>query len=241
MIFYPAIDIINGKCVRLSQGMLKHKKIYDVEPLDQIKNYEKEGANWVHVVDLDGAFSGNQKNQKKIIELAKISNCNLQVGGGIRSLETISKLISNGIKRVVLGTVAVKNPNFIIDACKEFQGKIALGIDSKDNKVSTEGWTKSEDISDTDLIKKFEDVGVSHIIFTDISRDGRMIGPNISKLRIILNSTNMQVIASGGVANLNDLKVIKNLKKANLNGIICGKALYEKEFSVSDALQILGI
>ncbi len=241
MIFYPAIDIINGKCVRLSQGMLKHKKIYDVDPLDQIKNYEKQGANWVHVVDLDGAFSGNQKNQKKIVELAKISKCNLQVGGGIRSLETISKLISNGIKRVVLGTVAVQNPNFIVDACKEFPGKIALGIDSKDNKVSIEGWTKSENISDTDFIKKFEDVGVSHIIFTDISRDGRMIGPNLRKLRNILKSTNMQVIASGGVANLNDLKVIKNLKKANLNGIICGKALYEKEFSVSDALQILGI
>ena len=241
MIFYPAIDLINGKCVRLSQGMLEHKKIYDVEPLDQIKNYEKEGANWVHVVDLDGAFSGNQKNQKKIVELANITKCNLQVGGGIRSLETISKLISNGVKRVVLGTVAVQNPDFVIDACKEFPEKIALGIDSKYNKVSIEGWTKSENISDIDLINKFEDAGVSHIIFTDISRDCRMIGPNIKKLKNILNSTNIQVIASGGVANLNDLKVIKNLKKTNLNGIICGKALYEKEFSVSDALQILGI
>ena len=241
MIFYPAIDLINGKCVRLSQGSLKHKKIYDVEPLDQIKNYEKEGAKWAHIVDLDGAFSGNQKNQKKIIELAKITKCNLQVGGGIRSLKTISKLISNGIKRIVLGTVAVQSPDFVINACKEFPEKIALGIDSINDKVSIEGWTKSENINDTDLINKFEDVGVTHIIFTDISRDGRMMGPNIKKLRNILNSTNIQVIASGGVASLNDLKVIKNMKKENLNGIICGKAIYEKKFSVSDALRILGI
>ena len=185
MIFYPAIDIINGKCVRLSQGMLEHKKIYDVEPLDQIKNYEKEGANWVHVVDFRRCvFWKSKKSKKKIIELANITNCNLQVGGGIRSLETISKLISNGVKRVVLGTVAVQNPDFVIDACKEFPEKIALGIDSKYNKVSIEGWTKSENISDIDLINKFEDAGVSHIIFTDISRDGRMIGPNIKKLKI---------------------------------------------------------
>ena len=123
------------------------------------------------------------KNHKKIVELANITKCNLQVGGGIRSLETISKLISNGVKRVVLGTVAVQNPDFVIDACKEFPEKIALGIDSKYNKVSIEGWTKSENISDIDLIRKFEDAGVSHIIFTDISRDGRMIGPEHKEIK----------------------------------------------------------
>ena len=240
MLFYPAIDIIKGNCVRLAQGSLSHKKIYDVDPCEQAMIYQSDGAQWIHVVDLDGAFSGDQRNQKKIIEMSKSTKCHIQVGGGIRNLHTIETLISNGVDRVVLGTVAVKNPVFVKEACKNFPKKIVLGVDSRNDKVSIEGWTKSGEIEDTQLIKKFEDVGVTHIIFTDISRDGRMIGPNIKKLELILNSTNIDVISSGGVSSLSDLKDIADLKKSNLEGIICGKALYEKEFTVFDALNVLG-
>ncbi len=240
MLFYPAIDIIKGNCVRLAQGSLNHKKIYDVDPCEQAMIYESDGAQWIHVVDLDGAFSGNQGNQKKIIEVSNSTKCCIQVGGGIRNLNTIETLISNGVDRVVLGTVAVKDPVFVKEACKNFPKKIVLGVDSRNGKVSIEGWTKSGEIEDTQLIKNFEDVGVTHIIFTDITRDGRMIGPNIRKLEFILNSTNIDVIASGGISSLSDLKDIADLKKSNLDGIICGKALYEKEFTVFDALNILG-
>lgn len=239
MLLYPAIDLINGSCVRLTEGKLEKKRVYDVEPLEQLAKYENQGAKWAHVVDLDGAFSGSQKNKHKILEMCRYSKCFIQVGGGIRNLETIETLLSNGVKRVVLGTSAVKNPDLVSSACKMFPQKIALGVDSRDDKVSIEGWTKSSGLDVFSFIAAYEDVGVSHIIFTDISRDGKMAGPNVIKLKEILNSTKAEVISSGGISSLSDLKKIKKVKNKNLCGIIVGKAIYEQKISVSDAISVL--
>ena len=238
MILYPAIDLKGGHCVRLYQGDMNMTTVFNNSPSTQALMFQKEGAEWIHVVDLDGAFAGKPANVDAIRSIRQATNVNIQLGGGIRSLETIESWLSEGISRVILGTVAVKNPQLVKDACKKFPGKIAVGIDSKEGFVATEGWAEKSDVSSLQLAKMFEDIGVAAIIYTDISRDGAMKGPNIEETKNLARDIDIPVILSGGVSKLEDLKNVK-AECPYLNGVISGRAIYEKAFSVKQAIEIL--
>ena len=239
MIFYPAIDISNGKCVRLKKGLLRHIKYYSSDPIEQSKNFKDAGCIWLHIVDIDGAFKGEPVNEKCIFKIKKESGCNIQVGGGIRSINVIEKYLENSVDRIILGTIALIDPGFVIEACKKFPNKIAVGIDSKNNMVSTNGWAKNTNVSTEELAQRFEDVGVSVIIFTDINKDGLLEGMNFRQIKRLTECTTTKIIASGGVSTLLDLKKLKKIKATNLEGVIAGKAIYEGKFSVKKALEIL--
>jgi phosphoribosylformimino-5-aminoimidazole carboxamide ribotide isomerase len=238
MILYPAIDLKGGHCVRLYQGDMNMTTVFNNSPSTQALMFQKEGAEWIHVVDLDGAFAGQPANVDAIRSIRQATNANIQLGGGIRSLETIESWLNEGISRVILGTVAVKNPQLVKDACKKFPGKIAVGIDSKEGFVATEGWAEKSDISSLQLAKKFEDAGVAAIIYTDISRDGAMKGPNIEETKNLARDIDIPVILSGGVSKLEDLKNVK-AECPYLNGVISGRAIYEKAFTVKQGIEAL--
>ncbi len=239
VIFYPAVDIKNGKCIRLVQGLLEKEKVYNSDPVRQAKIFENDGAKWIHIVDIDGAFTGKPQNKKIILDICKNTKSNIQLGGGIRTLEEIDFLVSAGVSRLVLGTIAITQPEIVRKACNLYSEKIAIGIDSYNNKVAIEGWAKSSKFSEFEIINKYEDLGVKYFIYTDISKDGLLLGPNLERLELILNSTTANIIASGGVSCVEDLLKLKRIGKANLNGVVCGKAIYEEKFSVGDALRIL--
>ena len=239
MIFYPAIDIRHGQCIRLQKGELSKIKVYNQDPVNQATQFSNMGCEWIHIVDIDGAFNGTPCNQKVIFEIKKKTKCNVQVGGGVRSIKIIEEFFLNSIDRVILGTIAKNDPQFVIEACKKFPGKIVVGIDSKDNMVAVEGWSKTSSITTIELARRYEGVGVSSIIFTDINKDGLLKGMNFKQIVNLLDSTKINVIASGGVSSLEDLEKLKNLGKENLEGVISGKAIYEGKFNVQDAIKTL--
>ena len=239
IIFYPAIDIKNGKLIRLTKGELNQMKIYGDDPITQATKFEAEGAKWIHVVDIDGAFQGDSKNLNTIFELKKKVRCNVQVGGGIRNLKKIETLIDNDIDRVILGTVALKDPELVKNACKIFPKKIAVGLDARNEFVATEGWAIDSSVRLYDIAKKYEDSGVDTNIFTDIEKDGSMEGVNLDQLKKLLKATNLKIIVSGGVSSLDDLNEIKKINSPNLVGVISGKAIYEKKFTVSEAINLV--
>lgn len=234
-IFYPAIDLKDGNCVRLVQGDLKRKTIFNDDPTGQAKIFESSGFEWLHIVDLDGAFSGKSVNEKSVKAIINETKLPIQLGGGLRDLKSISNWIDNGVSRVILGTVALNNPSLVKDACKHFPGKIAVGIDSRNGFVATEGWSKMSKIKDIDLAKKFEDCGVSVIIHTDIARDGLLGGPNVEESANLSKSVDIPIIISGGVGSNDDLKYAreKAKKMPNLNGIIIGRALYDGRVKIN--------
>ena len=239
MHFYPAIDIKNGQFIRLKQGQLDKLTIYGDDPVAQAIKFCEEGAKWIHIVDIDGAFKGVSKNMDIILKIKNNVKSKIQVGGGIRELRTIKKLLDNNIDRVVLGTVALTDPPFVKKMCEKFPGKIAVGLDTKNELVATEGWAKESKMDFENFLKLYENTEVSNIIFTDIEKDGLMEGANFEQLKKILNLTKLNIIASGGVANLRDLARLKKIKSKNLKGVISGKAIYEKKFSVKEAIEIL--
>ena len=239
MIFFPAIDIKEGKCIRLKKGLLKDIKFYNKNPIEQAKEFEKIGCNWIHVVDIDGAFLGSPINHKIIFEIKKHTRCKIQVGGGIRDFETIQKFLNNSVDRVILGTIAEKDPNFVKKACNLFPNRIVVGIDTKNEKVAIEGWSKTSEKTIYDSAKMYEDIGVTRAVFTDINKDGLLQGLNFFQIKKLLKSTKMKIIASGGVSSLDDLKKLKDLNFKNLEGVISGKAIYEKKFLVKEALEVL--
>ena len=239
MNFYPAIDIKDGKFIRLRQGRLDEVTVYGDNPVEIAKKFSEAGAKWIHVVDIDGAFKGKSINQKVILDIKKNSNTKIQVGGGIRTEESADFYLNNGIDRVVLGTIALEKPKIIKQLCESYPGRIAVGIDAKKGMVATEGWSKTSTIEVGKLSKLYENIGVSCIIFTDIEKDGLMEGVSLNQLKILLKNTKLNVIASGGVSSLDDLKKLKSLEKKNLIGVISGKAIYENKFSVNDAVEIL--
>ena len=239
MNFYPAIDIKDGKFIRLRQGRLDEVTVYGDNPVEIAKKFSEAGAKWIHVVDIDGAFKGKSINQKVILDIKKNSKTKIQVGGGIRTQESASFYLDNGIDRVVLGTIALENPKIIEQLCESYPGRIAVGIDAKKGLVATEGWSKTSTIEVSKLSKLYENIGVSCVIFTDIEKDGLMEGVSLNQLKNLLNNTKLNVIASGGVSSLDDLKKLKSLKKKNLIGVISGKAIYENKFSVNKAVEIL--
>lgn len=239
MNFYPAIDIKDGKFIRLKQGRLDEVTVYGDNPVEIAKKFSEAGAKWIHVVDIDGAFKGKSINQKVILDIKKNSKTKIQVGGGIRTQESASFYLNNGIDRVVLGTIALENPKIVEQLCENYPGRIAVGIDAKKGMVATEGWSKTSTIEVGKLSKLYENIGVSCVIFTDIEKDGLMEGVSLNQLKNLLKNTKLNVIASGGVSSLDDLKKLKSLKKKNLIGVISGKAIYENKFSVNKAVEIL--
>jgi phosphoribosylformimino-5-aminoimidazole carboxamide ribotide isomerase len=240
MNFYPAIDIKDGKFIRLKQGRLDEVTVYGNSPVKIAKKFTEAGAKWIHVVDIDGAFKGKSINQEIILNIKKNSKSKIQVGGGIRTEESASFYLDNEIDRIVLGTIALEKPKIIEKLCKKYPGRIAVGIDAKKGMVATEGWSKTSTIEVSKLSRLYENIGVSCVIFTDIEKDGLMEGVSVNQLVNLLEKTKLNIIASGGVSSLDDLKKLKQLEKKNLIGVISGKAIYENKFSVNEAIEILG-
>ena len=237
MNFYPAIDLKEGKCVRLQRGDLDTAVVYNDNPIAQAEIFQNAGCDWLHVVDLDGAVSRSKKNVKTIEEIRISTSLKIQVGGGIRNMRDIDFWKSKGIDRVILGTIAVSNPSLVKEACRLFDG-ILIALDSRANKVATAGWKTTSNKNTLDLAKSFEDCGVDAIIFTDIDRDGLMKGLNSNDTKKLSDHVSIPVIGSGGI---NGPENLENVKKAipNLEGIIAGKALYTGDLRIEDALQIL--
>ncbi len=234
MIIFPAIDLKSGQCVRLFKGDMNQTTVFNDNPAAQALEFEKAGFKFLHIVDLDGAIAGaaaNEESVKKILAAVKIP---VQLGGGIRSLESIEKWLKLGVSRVILGTVAAKNPDLVIEACKKFPQKIVVGIDAKNGKVATEGWVETSEISVLELAKKFENCGVAAIIYTDISRDGTLSGADLTGTKHLAENLKIPVIASGGISNLDDIKKISELEKSGVIGAIVGRAIYDKKIDVRE-------
>ena len=238
-IIFPAIDIVDGKCVRLYQGDYSKEKIYNSDPLDQALQFQENGAQWVHIVDLDAARSGDLKNQTIIASIAQSVDIPIQVGGGIRSVEAAQTLFDAGVARVVLGTAAVEQPELLeVLANKGF--RIAVGIDGKDGYVATRGWQVATELKVAELASRFESSGAETAIVTEIQRDGTLEGPDLHGLSEMLAETSLPIIASGGLSSLQDLKDLIQLENAGrqLSGVITGKALYEGKMELPEALDI---
>lgn len=236
MLIIPAIDLKDGVCVRLQQGRKEAVTVYSRDAAGTAKKWETMGAKVLHVVDLDGAFSGSQKNFDKIVAIRKSVKMTIEVGGGIRSMLTVERLIAAGINRVIIGTSAIEDPAFITEACSKFPGKIFIGIDARDGKVAVKGWEEVSEVGATELAKRVETVGVAGIIYTDIARDGMLTGPNIPALREMVNTVNIPVIASGGIATIEDIRNLLQVK--NVWGAITGKAIYSGSLDLKAAIQL---
>ncbi|WP_026477331.1 1-(5-phosphoribosyl)-5-[(5-phosphoribosylamino)methylideneamino]imidazole-4-carboxamide isomerase [Alkaliphilus transvaalensis] len=236
MIVYPAIDIKGGKCVRLTQGLKDQEKVYYNNPIDVSLMWEKQGAKFLHIVDLDGAFNGTSENKAVIKGIIDEINLPIQVGGGIRSLETIEEWLDLGIERVILGTKALLDRDMLLKAVKTYPSKIVVSIDAKNGYVTTEGWVKTSRVKVLDFVTELQEMGTSAIIYTDISRDGMLIGPNLEGIKRVKETTSMEVIASGGIASIEDLL---KLKAIGVEGAIVGKALYENRFALRETEVVL--
>jgi len=235
----PAIDLMNGKCVRLFKGDFNKRKEFSKEPHEQAQFWETEGAECIHIVDLDAAKSGNPSNDETIKEIAKTVNIPIQIGGGIRSQERIKQLFSYGIDKVIMGTSAIENKELVKDLSNKFPGRIIVGIDAKDGRVSTRGWLEQSNILATDLVKEFSSFKIANFIVTDINTDGTLEGTNEVFIRDILNITDIPVIASGGIGSISDLLSLIKFESYGLYGVIVGKALYENKFRINEANKIL--
>ena len=239
MIVIPAIDLKNGKCVRLREGKMDEETIFSEDPISTAGSWFSQGAEILHIVDLDGAVEGKPMNQEIIFSIvAEFPEKRIQIGGGIRSFESASEYLNEGIERVIMGTSAVEEPDMLKDFCTKFPNRLVLGIDALDGIVKTQGWLKGSGISPSELVKKFEDDPIAAIIFTDISKDGMMKGPNIEATSDLANQTKIPVIASGGVSSLDHIIQLADHK--NISGVICGRALYEKAFTYTEVLEVLG-
>ncbi len=238
MILYPAIDLKDGRAVRLVHGEMDQETVFNENPAAQALEFVEAGCEWLHLVDLNGAFAGEPVNAAPVEEILTQCNVPAQLGGGIRDMATIERWISRGLARVILGTVAVENPQLVRDAAREFPGKVAVGIDARKGMVATKGWAEETNVNATDLAKSFEDAGVSAIIYTDINRDGAMKGPNVAETAALGNAVSIPVIASGGVSSLADLQALKTCG-APLNGAISGRALYDGAIDLKEALALL--
>ena len=238
MLVIPAIDLKDGQCVRLLQGRKDAVTAYSNEPAKTAKRWESYGAKLIHIVDLDGAFTGRQTNLDAIMKIRQSVKIPLQVGGGIRNIGNVMNLFSAGIDRIIIGTAAIEDPEFLTYACRNHPGKVLIGIDAKDGMVAIKGWEEVTSLSAKDLVRRLEIFGVAGIVYTDISRDGMLSGPNIDATRAIVEGVTIPVIASGGVSCIDD---IKNLMKIqNLWGVITGKAIYSGAMDLKEAIQIAG-
>ena len=237
MILYPAIDLKDGKAVRLYKGEMEKATVFHDYPATQALIFEKAGCEWIHLVDLNGAFAGAPVNGETVQDILARVSVPCQLGGGIRDIATIEAWLSHGLSRVILGTVAVENPALVREAARAFPGKIAVGLDAREGLVATRGWASETDIMVTDLAKQFEDVGIAAIIYTDINRDGAMEGPNITATEALARAVDIPVIASGGVSSIQDLRDLK--ATGVISGAISGRAIYDHAINLADALGAL--
>jgi len=239
LIIIPAIDIKGGKCVRLEQGLMNKETIFSDNPEEIALQWERKGAKRLHIVDLDGAVYGKPFNKKDIKKILDTVSVPVELGGGIRDLDTIKEYIDLGIDQIIIGTIAYKNSHLVEVACKRYPGKIIVSIDAKDNYVSVEGWTEPTSITAIDLAKRFEDMGIAAFVYTDIQRDGMRSGPNIDGVREFAKNINVGVIAAGGVSSMKDIEDLLTLQKDGVSGIITGRALYDGLIKLEEAIDII--
>lgn len=237
----PAIDIRNGKCIRLIQGDIRDETIYSKEPLEVAKLWQVNGAKLIHIVDIDGAITGRPKNMDLIMKIIRALKIKIQVGGGLRNEAYIRKYLRVDVKRVILSTLAVTNEKFLKEILKKYEDKIVVGVDAKDGRLAVRGWKNITNIRVTDFIKKIEQSGVKRIIYTDIKRDGVLQGPNIKSIIEVLKNTNMKVIVSGGISRLKNIERLMQIEKRfeNLEGVIIGKALYTGKIDLKESIKIV--
>ena len=236
MLIIPAIDLKEGKCVRLEQGLMDKATVYSDDPATTAKHWESQGAEILHVVDLNGAFAGIPKNLEAIKAIRSAVRMPIEVGGGIRDIATIETLVSIGIDRIILGTAAIENPDFVRDACKRFPGRIIVGIDAKDGLVAIKGWAEVTKVKAVELAQKMQDYGVIAIIYTDIRRDGMLSGPNIEATQALAKALHIPVIASGGVHTMKDIENLLTVRYSGVTGVITGKAIYSGSLDLREAI-----
>lgn len=238
MILYPAIDLKDGQAVRLLHGEMEQVTVFNDDPAAQARSFVEAGCEWLHLVDLNGAFAGEPVNAAPVEAILAACDVPAQLGGGIRDMATIERWLDKGLARVILGTVAVENPDLVREAARAFPGQVAVGIDARNGKVATKGWAEETDVMVTDLARSFEDAGVAAIIYTDILRDGAMKGPNIKATEALARAVDIPVIASGGVASLGDLSALK--ATGVIAGAISGRAIYDGAIDLGEALALMG-
>ena len=234
MKIFPAIDIKDKKCVRLIKGNFDNKTEYEISPIEQAGKYIDKGFKNIHIVDLDGALTGNTVNLETIQEIVNKYDLLIEIGGGVRSVESIKKYVEAGVEKVILGSAAIKNKDFLKEACKKFKNKIALGLDAKEGKLSAFGWKENLNIKTIDFLKEVNDFGVSRIIYTDINRDGMKTSPNFEETISVAHISNCPVVISGGVSSISDIKKAKELNNKKIEGIIVGKAIYDGDIKLDD-------
>ncbi len=239
MILYPAIDLKDGVCVRLLRGEMSRATIFNADPVQQARKFAAAGFQWLHLIDLNGAVEGRPMNAEIVASVVKAIDIPVQLGGGIRNRETLDSWIEAGVRRVVLGTVALSDPDFVRTACRDYPGRVAVAIDARAGRVAVEGWTKDSDVKALDLALRFEDSGAAAIIYTDINRDGAMAGLNIEATVDLAFALTTPVIASGGLSSLSDLSELRAHDDCGIDGVICGRALYDGRIDAAQALQIL--
>lgn len=238
MIVIPAIDLKEGKCVRLEQGLMDKDTVFNDDPAAQALEWQAQGAEWLHIVDLDGAFAGEPRNRSAIEAIIRAISIPAQLGGGIRDLVTIEAYLGLGLSRVIIGTAAQRNPELVREACARFPGRIVVGIDARNGMVAVQGWAEVTDITAVELAKKFEDCGVAAVIYTDISRDGMLQGPNIEATRALAEAIAIPVIASGGVSSLKDIANLMAIEASGVSGVITGKAVYTGAIRLGEAINL---
>jgi phosphoribosylformimino-5-aminoimidazole carboxamide ribotide isomerase len=239
MILYPAIDLKDGACVRLLRGDMEQVTVFNSDPAEQARRFAQQGFHWIHVVDLNGAVSGKPVNSDAVAQILAAVDIPIQLGGGIRSMATLEHWLNRGVSRVVLGTVALKEPDLVRTACRHFPGRVAVGIDARDGYVAVQGWAETSTVKALDLALKFEDSGVAAVVYTDINRDGAMGGLNIEATSDLAFALTTPLIASGGVSSLGDLAALKAEEDAGIDGVICGRALYDGRIDPQAALRLL--
>jgi phosphoribosylformimino-5-aminoimidazole carboxamide ribotide isomerase len=239
VILFPAIDLKNGQCVRLEQGDMARATVFNLDPAAQAKRFAAQGFEYLHVVDLDGAFAGKPVNALAVETMLKAVTMPVQLGGGIRDLKTVEAWLEKGVTRVIIGTAAVRDPDLVKSAARKFPGRLAVGLDARDGKVAVEGWAATSQVSALEIAKRFEDAGVAAIIFTDIARDGLLKGLNLDATIALADSISTPVIASGGLASIEDIKAMLAPRAKKLAGAIAGRALYDGRLDPSAALALI--
>lgn len=239
MNIYPAIDLKDGACVRLLRGEMAEATVFNTDPAEQARQFQLQGFNWLHIVDLNGAFAGKPVNATAVERILDAVTIPVQLGGGIRDMATIEMWLQRGINRVILGTIALRDPQLVKDACKAFSGRVAVGIDAREGYVAVSGWAETSDMKALDLALRFEDCGVAAIVYTDINRDGAMGGVNVEATADLAFHLTTPIIASGGVSSMDDLRALKEEEETGIDGVIIGRALYDGRIDPRIALDLL--